>query len=84
MIPRIAVEEPRDAGITTRALINYAQSLIHTAGEVADDITRQRLIRTARTALDLAEVLVSHVPNIPVEYPDDYDAEVLVYLRNLV
>lgn len=84
MVPAITVPDALHTGIVVRALVDHARHLINEAADPEQQIvTRRKLVNTARIALDLAHQLMTRVPNMPVEYPDDFDAEFLVWLKNM-
>lgn len=84
MLPSITVPNSLHAAITVRSLVNHARDLIREAADHEQQIvTRRKLIHTARIALELAEELMAYVPNMPTEFPDEFDAELLVWLKNL-
>lgn len=84
MVPSITITDEHHTGIVVRALVDHARHLINEASDPEQQIvTRRKLVGTARIALDLAHELMTRVPNMPVEYPDDFDAEFLVWLKNM-
>lgn len=85
MLPEITVTDPLHAAIVARALVDHARALLKEAGDIEQNIvSRLRLVRTARIALQLAEAVVPQTPNLSVEYPEDYDAQLLVWLHSMV
>lgn len=85
MVPRIAVPDPLCAGIAIRALMQHARQLLNAACDPEEQVvTRRKLAHTAGIALDLAKELIDYVPNMPTEFPDEFDAELVVWLKTLV
>lgn len=85
MTPRIAVPDPLHAGITVRALVDHARQLINEASDPNQQIVaRRKLVHTAGVALELANEILSYVPSMPTEFPEEFEAELLVWLKNLV
>lgn len=85
MVPTITVPNALHAGIIIRALVDQARKMINEASDPDQQtVTRRKLVHTAGISLDLAQSLLDYVPDMPTEFPEEFDAELLVWLKNLV